>query len=94
MSWLELEDKVVVVTGAASGIGKHIVSTLNHAGAKTVIVDLGVETGETDDGAFAVKCDVTSAEDVQKMMDEVSYSRDGETNVLRLRIAQKSSPVL
>lgn len=71
MSWLELEDKVVVVTGAASGIGKHIVSTLNHAGAKTVIVDLGVETGETDDGAFAVKCDVTSAEDVQKMMDEV-----------------------
>ena len=31
---------------------------------------------------------------VKKMMDEVSYSRDGETNVLRLRIAQKSSPAL
>jgi anti-sigma regulatory factor (Ser/Thr protein kinase) len=27
---------------------------------------------------------------VKKMMDDVSYSRDGGTNVLRLRIAQKS----
>ena len=34
-SWLGLEDRVVIVTGGASGIGKHVADTLTVAGAKT-----------------------------------------------------------
>ena len=41
-NWLGLEKKVVVVTGGASGIGKHVVDTLVKAGAKTVVVDMNV----------------------------------------------------
>ena len=50
-SWLELEDKVVIVTGGASGIGKHVVDTLVKVGAQAVIVDMNVETGAELDGA-------------------------------------------
>ena len=34
--WLKLEDRVVIVTGGASGIARHTVQTLVAAGAKAV----------------------------------------------------------
>ena len=38
-SWLDLENKVVVVTGGASGIGKHICKQLKEVGANVVVSD-------------------------------------------------------
>lgn len=70
-SWLELEDKVVIVTGGASGIGKHVVDTLIKVGAKAVIVDMNVETGAEMDGAYCVQCNVTDSASVQAMADVV-----------------------
>ena len=70
-SWLELEDKVVIVTGGASGIGKHVVDTLLRVGAKAVIVDMNVETGADMDGAYCVQCNVTDSASVQAMADAV-----------------------
>ena len=50
--WLGLEDQVVIVTGGASGIGKHVVQTLTKAGAKAVVADMTVNTGGELDGAW------------------------------------------
>ncbi len=70
-NWLGIEEKVVIVTGGASGIGKHVVSTLKDAGATPVIVDVSVTTGEERDGVYCVKCDGTSKESVDAMAQAV-----------------------
>lgn len=66
-NWLGLQDKVVVVTGGASGIGKHVVTTLVSVGAKAVIVDMNVTTGDTVAGAYCVQCNVTDKDSVKAM---------------------------
>ena len=70
-NWLNLEGKVVIVTGGASGIGKHVVSCLQAAGANAVIVDMSVKTGDEIDGAYCVACNVTDPASVQAMADAV-----------------------
>ena len=70
-NWLNLEGKVVAVTGGASGIGKHIASTLVAAGANTVVIDMNAKTGEVVDGAYQVQCNVTDPESVKAMMAEI-----------------------
>ena len=87
--WLKLEDRVVIVTGGASGIAKHTVQTLVAAGAKAVIADITVATGEERDGAWCVKCDVTSGEAVKAMADAVveKYGRiDALVNVAGINL--------
>ena len=70
-NWLNLEGRVVIVTGGASGIGKHVVSCLQAAGANAVIVDMSVKTGDEIDGAYCVACNVTDPASVQAMADAV-----------------------
>lgn len=70
-NWLELEGKVVIVTGGASGIGRHVVERLKSVGADAVIVDMNVETGAEMDGAYCVQCNVTDADSVKAMADAV-----------------------
>jgi len=79
--WLGLEDQVVIVTGGASGIGKHTVQTLAAVGAKVVIADVSVNTGDERDGAWCVKCDVTSLGDVEALADAV-VKKYGKINAL------------
>src|SRR5258708_34210787 len=69
---MELQGKVAVVTGAASGIGRGTVLALARAGADVVVADINQErmddVVDTVKGlgqrALAVRCDVTSDEDV------------------------------
>jgi 3-hydroxybutyrate dehydrogenase len=69
---MKLKDKVCIVTGAASGIGKEIALTYAREGGKVVIADLNLEAAKaaaddiikTGGTAMAVAMDVTSEEQV------------------------------
>ena len=70
-NWLELEGEGVIVTGGASGIGKHVAEALRKVGARVVVADMNVETGKELDGAYCVKCNVTDPASVQAMVEAV-----------------------
>lgn len=70
MTWLNLEDKTVVVTGGASGIGKAISEELSRNGANVVVADLNVETG-LEENVYNVQTDVTSTESIYDMVEKV-----------------------
>jgi 3-hydroxybutyrate dehydrogenase len=69
---MKMQDKVAIVTGAASGIGKEIARTFAREGAKVVIADLNIEGANATaaelggpDRALGVAMDVTSEEQVE-----------------------------
>lgn len=67
-SWLELEGKVAIVTGGASGIGLNITRELIKNGVQVVVSDLNVEEGRQSDSAYFITCDVTKKESVDRMV--------------------------
>jgi len=73
---MRMQDKVVLVTGGAAGIGKATALRFAEEGAKVVICDvnetLGNETcKQLGEGAAFYKVNVASREDVQKWIDDV-----------------------
>ena len=76
---MKLQDKVCIVTGAASGIGREIANTYAREGGKVVIADLNQAAAQaaadaiTQAGgtAMAVAMDVTSEEQVNAAVAEV-----------------------
>ncbi len=68
---MKVADKIVIVTGAASGIGKAMVERFHREGAKALIVaDLngeGAEAVAKSVGGIAVQADVTKEADVQRI---------------------------
>jgi 3-hydroxybutyrate dehydrogenase len=75
-----LKDRVAVITGAASGIGRGIAELLAASGARVAIADLKLDAAESvaaairDDGgqAMAVEMDVTDEAKVNKGIDAVA----------------------
>ena len=67
---MDVVDRSVVITGAASGIGRALASRCASEGARGVVVSDLDEAGaqavaaELGEGALGVRCDVTSDEDV------------------------------
>lgn len=77
-----LTNKVAVVTGAASGLGRSIASLFAAAGAKIAILDIN-EKGAADvaaniraggGAACAVRCDLASEEEIIHALDEVEMT--------------------
>lgn len=77
MKWLELEGKVAIVTGGASGLGKACSEGLAEAGVKIVVADVNEETGrktverlkhQFDAGAIFVRVDVSSKASVDALI--------------------------
>ena len=73
-----LDDKVIIVTGGAQGIGRAYVERLASEGAKVVIADINGEAagavvralGEDGKDAMAVTVDVSNPDDAERMVSE------------------------
>ncbi len=68
-----LENKVAIVTGAASGFGEGIAKRFAEEGARVVVADLnfkGAErvAGEIGDAAVAVQVDVSQRAEIERMV--------------------------
>ncbi|MDT0202670.1 SDR family oxidoreductase [Nocardioides sp. AE5] len=80
-----LQDKVVVVTGAAQGIGEAYATAIAGQGAKVVVADINADAGQrvadqinADGGtAMFVTCDVSSHTSAQALVDQVSQAWGG-----------------
>ncbi len=86
---MRLQDKVVVVTGAAQGIGEAYARALAAEGASVVVADLNEESGErvakeieaSGGSAMFVRCDVSDAESATAMA-ETTVSAYGGIDLL------------
>lgn len=86
---MELENKVVVITGGASGIGAATGKALAAKGAKVVLADLNAEAlqevvdmiNSSGGEAIGVKANVTKEEEVSMLMD-AAVSKFGAINVV------------
>jgi 3-hydroxybutyrate dehydrogenase len=86
---MNMQDKVAVVTGAASGIGKEIAKTYFDHGAKVAIADLNLDAAQavarefdpSGERVLAVAMDVTNEEQVDAGIAQVA-SRFGGIDVL------------
>lgn len=86
---MKLKDKVAIVTGAASGIGRASATTFACEGAKVVLIDIDARRGEEaaaaivaqGDEALFFRADV-SIEDEIKQVIEATGSRWGRIDIL------------
>ena len=82
----KLENKVAIVTGGASGIGKATASLFIKEGAKVAVVDINEKLGKQTEkrlgnNSFFVKCDMTKSGYVKKMVETV-VKKFGEIDIL------------
>jgi 3-hydroxybutyrate dehydrogenase len=76
---MQLKDKVCLITGAASGIGREIAAAFSREGARVAIADLATapatqaaaELGAADGRAMAVRMDVTDELEVARGVESV-----------------------
>ena len=78
---MQIQDKRVVVTGAASGIGKALCEAFNKAGAKSIVcVDMNMEGAtETanDINSLAVQANVGKEEDIINVIEKANEYSGG-----------------
>ena len=87
--WLGLRDRVCVVTGAASGIGRETAIQLAAVGARVVAIDRNAngcartaeEVRKSGIPALALECDVTQADSVSAAADR-ALAEFGRCDVL------------
>ena len=80
-----LNDKVIIITGGAQGLGEALATRLYNEGAKVVIADINLEqaqvTASKFDNAMAIKVDVTNYEET-RLMAEKTIEKYGRIDVL------------
>ena len=87
---IELKDRVAILTGAATGLGKETACLMADCGANIVIGDMNVAGAEDAAKeiadkygvqAYAAKCDVTDAVQVKKMF-ELAKDKFGKIDIV------------
>lgn len=83
---MQFANKVAIVTGGASGIGRAICQGLAREGAKVVVCDLNLQGAEETVSllgteALALKADVSQSEDVARVVEE-TVRRFGRLDIL------------
>jgi NAD(P)-dependent dehydrogenase (short-subunit alcohol dehydrogenase family) len=72
---MNVAGQVVVVTGAAAGIGAALCRAFSRAGAATVVAadidETGIATLSGELGCAAFRCDVSAETDIERLVDEV-----------------------
>lgn len=63
-----MKDKVAIVTGAASGIGKAIADSYLAEGAKVIYSDISDDFVVDHENALYIKCDVSRSEEVEYLI--------------------------
>src|SRR4030095_16998173 len=66
-----LRDRVVLVTGGASGIGEEFVKAFADNGARVAFFDLNEDAGQALTNALFLRCDVTRTDDLKAAISEV-----------------------
>ncbi|HEX2404517.1 MAG TPA: SDR family oxidoreductase, partial [Acidimicrobiia bacterium] len=81
----DFEGRVVVVTGAAVGIGKATAAAFGNAGATVYLVDVDVDAGPASaaavSGATFIPCDLTSEDEVAAAVEGIDRS-SGRIDIL------------
>lgn len=65
---MNLDNQIAVITGGASGMGKACAQALTARGVRVVIWDKQIEASTAKEFAFAVTCDVSSAEEIEQAL--------------------------
>jgi 3-oxoacyl-[acyl-carrier protein] reductase len=83
---VNFEDKVVIVTGAAVGIGRATAIAFAERGAKVIVADIDVEKGKQTSSliggdAFFIEINVANSESVKNMAKEVT-NKFGRIDIL------------
>lgn len=79
---MHLSDIRALVTGGASGLGRHLVTRLAEAGAKVAFLDLGTErvtaaAAEIGQGVVGLPCNVADEDEVVAAVREAAERLDG-----------------
>lgn len=79
--WLDLQGKVIIVTGGSSGIGEHIVKNLSENDAIAVVADLKFNESFNNTNIVFEECNVADIKSVTKMVENI-FSKYGKIDGL------------
>lgn len=77
--WMDLEKRVVIVTGGSNGIGRAICNSLGRLGATVINADI-TPPGENENMEY-ISCDITKKDEIEKLVEAV-YGRYGRIDAL------------